>query len=213
MGKNNPKQLIVEGNEDLFSIACLMKAHIDWPDQPNAPVNIQVKGSVSEILKREYLTTQLKAPNLETLGIVIDADTSPIGHFQSIVTSLSEMVGEFPDRLPTSGLIVQTQMGKRFGLWIMPDNEQEGAIETFLSLLVPEKASDLWMHAISSSKQALQHGATYIPTHFQKAAMHSFLAWQDPPGQPFGRAITRKVLDQNSPSAQNFVAWFRRLYD
>ncbi len=175
MGKSNPKQLIVEGKEDLYAIACLMETYVDWPADPDlAPVNIQVGKSVDEILKKEFLTTQLKAPNLGTLGIVIDADISATGRFQSIVASLRDMVEGFPNGLPSSGLIVETNIGKRFGLWIMPDNRQEGAIETFLSLLVPEAASILWSYAVSSSEQALQHGASYKPTHFQKRQCTAF---------------------------------------
>lgn len=47
----------------------------------------------------------------------------------------------------------------------------------------------------------------------RKAMIHTWLAWQREPGRPMGLAITKRFLDPEAPSAMEFVAWVRRLFD
>lgn len=58
--KSNPKQLIVEGYQDLYSVHGLMRAHIHWPDgKENAPIWIEMGGSAEEILEPGYIPLKL----------------------------------------------------------------------------------------------------------------------------------------------------------
>jgi hypothetical protein len=55
------------------------------------------------------------------------------------------------------------------------------------------------------------------PRHFSepstpKAQIHTWLAWQEEPGQPFGIAVTARYLDADAPHAQKLVDWVRRLF-
>lgn len=95
----------------------------------------------------------------------------------------------------------------------MPDNQSRGMIETFLRFLVPTASADLWSYALEAMLAARSRGATWRDGHADKAAMHTWLAWQDPPGQSFGNALLTKCLDPNSKLAAAFVQWFRRLYN
>ncbi|MGH9822270.1 MAG: DUF3226 domain-containing protein [Blastocatellia bacterium] len=45
-----------------------------------------------------------------------------------------------------------------------------------------------------------------------KAHIHTWLAWQEKPGLPLGLAITFRYLNPDAPSAQQLVAWVRRLF-
>ncbi|MFB6098456.1 MAG: DUF3226 domain-containing protein [Salinibacter sp.] len=47
-----------------------------------------------------------------------------------------------------------------------------------------------------------------------QARLHSWLAWQDPPGELIGRSIRRETggLDPHSDLAERFVDWIRRLF-
>ncbi|MFN3648665.1 MAG: DUF3226 domain-containing protein [Armatimonadota bacterium] len=47
----------------------------------------------------------------------------------------------------------------------------------------------------------------------RKAELHTWLAWQEEPGQPFGTSITARVLDGDRPQAREFIGWLRRLYE
>jgi hypothetical protein len=94
----------------------------------------------------------------------------------------------------------------------MPDNESEGCTEVFLRHLVPAQAETSWQHAVQSVIGARELGAPCRECHLPKAHLYTWLAWQDPPGQSPGIALTKKILDPTAPSAARFVTWFRLLY-
>lgn len=212
MGSPNPKILIVEGPEDLYSVVHLMKAQIPWPlDKSDAPVQIKAAGGAETILDKAYLTTWLKARDVRTVGVLMDADVKPQGRYDSIRNRCVELFPALPLEMPRSGLIAGNG-DRRFGVWIMPDNASEGSIETFLRYLVPPGSEGLWNHAVESVRTAKQSGAGCRESHVAKANLYTWLAWQDPPGQSPGNALTRCALDPLCASAAPFVQWFRELF-
>jgi hypothetical protein len=94
----------------------------------------------------------------------------------------------------------------------MPDNGSEGCLETFLHYLVPPETKPLWDYAVECAGNAKGMGATCKEVHDDKSRLYTFLAWHNPPGQNPGIAITKKVLNPGSPSADMFVKWFKELY-
>jgi hypothetical protein len=94
----------------------------------------------------------------------------------------------------------------------MPDNTSQGDLETFLRYLVPDRQEPLWKQACDSVIAAVSSGANCRDSHIAKANLYTWLAWQDPPGQSPGFALTRKILDPQSQYAGPFVKWFRELY-
>ena len=212
----NPKEnrLVVEGYEDLYSVVGLMQAHIAWPEDKNeAPVHIQIGKSATEILEHGYLTALLKTQGVRVTGIMLDADTNPKGRYDSLRGICLSMFPGLPEHCPGSGAITENSDNRRLGIWIMPDNVSDGSLETFLKHLVPAHAEPLWRHARASVASARAMGAECRDCHVEKADLFTWLAWQDPPGQYPGRALTKKVLDPHSPSAGSFVKWFRELYE
>ena len=206
-------RLIVEGQDDLFSVVGLMRAHVNWPQElSSAPVFIDVGKSVSEILEKVYLTTMLKSPEINTLGIMLDADDNPAGRYQSFHGICKGEFPSLPERLNSSGVIVENEYKKRLGFWIMPDNESPGYLETFLKTLVPDQSEDVWNQAVGCVREAKPKGAPYREIDIPKVNLYTWLAWQDPPGQSPGLALTKKILDPKSTKAAPFVAWFRQLY-
>jgi hypothetical protein len=43
--------------------------------------------------------------------------------------------------------------------------------------------------------------------------MHTWLAWQEPPGARLHEAVRNHALDPRAPLARSFVDWMKRLYD
>jgi len=83
-----------------------------------------------------------------------------------------------------------------------------------LQWLIPNDNQSLWRHAQVTTEAAKRdHGAMFKNVHYDKATIHTWLAWMDPPGERLGGAIRAKILDATSARAQPFVAWFRRLYE
>ena len=205
------KQLLVEGVDDRGAVIGLMKHHVEWADN-KWPVFIDAVGSVEEILDKAYLNTKLKESGLEILGVMIDADDKPDSRWEHIHSICQPLFPSLPDALPKGGLVVDGPTGLRFGLWMMPDCESSGMLESFLRYMVPTHAEPLWNHAKSSFAGAKAIGSSCRDAHVDKAHIHTWLAWQDPPGERLGIAITKKMLDPQASTAAPFVNWFRELY-
>jgi hypothetical protein len=164
------------------------------------------------VLKRGYLDGLLKSSVVKTLGVMLDADTNAHGRYQSIQALCEPFFPALPANLPPDGLVAENLDQKRLGLWIMPDNVSEGNLETFLRFLVPNRLEPTWAHAVEAAKTAKRIGCEFRDSHIEKANLYTWLAWQDPPGQSPGEALTKKILDPNATGGAAFVTWFRRLY-
>lgn len=217
-GKDNPKQLIVEGHDDLHSVCGLMRAHIGWPapgpkSADESPVFITAGGGAEKILEKGYILAKLKEPTIQILGIMLDADADPQGRYQSIRNQCVDVFPKLPKTITDSGVISANDDPKRIGIWIMPDNLVAGSVELFLQYLVPNDSENTWKHAVSSVETARSMGAGCRDQHIPKANLYTWLAWHDPPGQSPGIALTKKILDPHSASAKPFVEWFKKLYE
>lgn len=69
-----------------------------------------------------------------------------------------------------------------------------------------ERIVNFYIHDTSSSRPGK-------PAPFEKANLHTWLAWQDEPGYPPGTALTRQLLDPHKETAAPFVKWFRNLFE
>jgi hypothetical protein len=209
---SNPNHLLVEGHEDLQSVAALMGEYTPWPQEKyKAPVWIEWCNGHTEILKDGFLSVHIKSAQIKTLGVVLDADSKSAKGRYSRVVSLCKDFFDFPATTPGEGVIVE-KSSKRFGLWIMPDNDSSGDIETFLKYLVPAASKQAWDYAVDCVAKARRDGCPCQETHVAKANLYTWLAWQDPPSQSPGRALTQKILDPKLPYAAPFVKWFMELY-
>ena len=206
------KQLLVEGSDDLHAIIHLMRQHTAWSaGQENAPVGVEVRNSKQAILGRGEISTKLRESGLQTLGVVVDADVAFAATWDSLRNALAKDFAAVPRDFPAEGLILG-DAERRFGAWIMPDCQSHGMLETFLIRLIPDNQQPLWDHAQQAFTAARKIGCPCIDAHTAKAELHTWLAWQDPPGRPFGSAVTERMLHPDSPHAVAFVAWFLKLY-
>ncbi len=213
MGKAHTKFLLTEGSDDVFAIASLMSNYVAWgADKNEWPVMIKPAGSVEELLNGAYISTNLKTSGLEALGIVLDANDSFEKRWKQIQQLFSSEFPTIKDAMGPDGLIVVNDSGLRLGVWIMPDNCSQGMLETFLAYLVPSGSEDIWQEATSASDRARDVGAPFKECHTDKAKIHTWLAWQDPPGRPFGVALKNRCLDPSVPQAEAFAQWFITLY-
>lgn len=220
MGAGSSKQLIVEGKDDKWFVINLLKAYgVAWPiDAKKWPLTVTDFGGEDKIRDREKLGVELqetlvaakKIQGLASLGILLDSDTDAAAKFESLRAILSEF--ELPSRLPVDGLIHNTSR-LRIGIWIMPDNQSNGNLETLLQGLIPDGATAIWEHTRTATVVAKQLGAGYRDVDKSKAELHNWLAWQDPPGRPYGTAIQARMLELPNSNATAFAKWLNNLYD
>ncbi len=136
--ENRKNRLYVEGMTDLLVIAYLAEqCGIPW-DKENHPIHIENVGSMSILVDSVKVSTRLKDRYVESVGIVIDADDNPTATWMSIRNACLKSIPDFPAELPSTGLIHRTPDGINFGIWMMPDNQLRGMLETFLAYLVQE---------------------------------------------------------------------------
>ena len=94
----------------------------------------------------------------------------------------------------------------------MPDNQRDGTLENFLRSLV-EDDDPLFPYAEESAKHAKELGAVFSANDTDKAVLHTWLAWQEEPGLPYGTAMRARFFRDDSPAAQAFVTWFRAVFN
>lgn len=203
--------LLVEGSDDKHVVWNLCKCR-------NVKENFSVKdcGSIDNVLKMFDLSINEQSTKYDYVGIVVDADANIESRWNSIKDKISksEKYTNIPKKLPSSGLVLEPieKYSPKIGVWIMPNNNTEGMLEDFVSLLA-DKEDVLMKEAdkilISLEERSIQK---YKKVHRAKAKIHSFLAWQDEPGKPMGQAITAKILDSNSDKADSFINWLGELY-
>jgi hypothetical protein len=202
------KVLLVEGRDDeyVFKNLCGQR-NIGRLDE------IEPQDSVEKLL--ENFPVWLKESDIEVLGVVLDADTDPSARWDAIESRLTKAGYTGVPRQPSpEGTILVPPPGTelpRFGVWIMPDNTSAGILEDFLRFLVP--AGGRLLEHVETSVAGIPVGERrFTEADKPKAIVHTWLAWQEEPGRPYGTAITAKFLDPHVPEADVLVAWLKRLF-
>jgi hypothetical protein len=62
-------------------------------------------------------------------------------------------------------------------------------------------------------QQACSLGASLQPVQYDKGELHTWLAWQDPPGLQIHMAVKAKLIRPTDEVIAPFVQWFRRLFE
>ena len=212
-------KLHVEGINDAHVVHQLLVRHqLDWPLHKDKRPNSDFDPTAPEIRQVGNKEAVLNAMELVTLssdrpvGFVLDADLVPQNRWQMVCGKLRGVGLELPDEIPKEGFVANSRDYRtRVGVWLMPDNHRDGALETFLEDLA-ENSDQLLSIAESSTTDALTNGAKFPTTKHRKAVLHTWLAWQKEPGMRYGEAIKAKFFHVNSPTAQAFVSWCKRVF-
>ena len=207
------KLLFVEGADDEMVIKKLLKRRkIEYPD-----FSIHAKGSKSNLW--EPFKVAIKANNHDIVGIVLDADESMQQSWEAVTKVLKRYDAyKTPDTPNPKGTILEDEEGDlpKIGVWIMPNNQLSGTLETFMATLIPEK-DELLPKAEKVVNEIIKNEQRRFPLNQKpKAIMHTWLAWQKDPGLRLGTAITHRVADKNyvlqDKKASDFIAWIQRLF-
>jgi len=205
------KLLLVEGKDDEHVIYAIRDIYEISRDS----FKIKDKRGIENVLEETDSTLVDGNPDI-CLGIVIDADQNLTDQWQRVAGLLRKAdydIDLIPDIPHENGTIVKQEFKPTFGVWIMPDNVLErGYLETFLTFLVSENDEN-WGRA-----KACVDGLDNKPfvkeevDHTTKAEIHTYLAWQEEPGKPFGTAITARYLQADNPNCANFADWLKLLF-
>jgi hypothetical protein len=206
MGKEEYNQkLLVEGKDDLHVVASLCAKY-------SIPENFDIIYSEGKTNLLDAFRVRLKQSGVNTIGIIIDADTDINNQWLQIKGLLEKSYYTVPDAPDTKGTIIEQKDLKKIGIWIMPDNKEKGMLEDFIKFLIPEN-DKLIPHAdntlASIEKENLNK---YKTIHRTKALVHTWLAWQENPGTPLGQAITKRYLNTDEETCQRLIDWLSNLF-
>ncbi len=215
--------LIVEGISDKDFIQSFLEYEglninldirvVTAPDVDNA-ISHTTKQAVIRAL--DAVIRQLNDGSYERIGVLLDMDyphESAIPIKQLNVQQLAAKLGEH-DFVQTSQLsddkgifFANTDFTHPIGVWLMPDNNNEGYLEHWIENVIKDKA-------VSHYDKAEQFIASFEKAHFKphnlaKAKIYTWLAIQSKPCIDLSRSLSPKynLLDKNSTSYQNFKAW------
>jgi hypothetical protein len=199
-------QLLVEGNDD---------QHVIWAlcVKFNLKQNFEVIDCKGIEKLYEQIPVRFKQSGINTIGIIVDADTNLQSRWTSLKGLLTTQGFTMPEELPAEGLILSNADNKRIGVWIMPNNNLNGMLEDFISFLVPK--DDQLLPIVNATLQNLEDEKLnkYSITHKSKAAIHSWLSWQEDPGTPMGLGITKRYLTTDEETCLQLTNWLTALFN
>lgn len=214
--------LLVEGKDDENVIRHLANFHLPEravygiqsemvlsPEEEESAVFVKEKGSITNLVRT--LKQELEQSDLLRLGIIVDADETIANRWQQLSDVLKKKgYRQVPDKPLTEGTIIQEQELPTVGIWVMPNNFLSGKLEDFLTALIADN-DVLWPKAQQDVAAIPADQRKFSELDTIKAKLHTWLAWQEEPGRPFGIAIRAKFLDANAPHAQEFMNWLNKL--
>ena len=210
--------LHVEGTDDVHVVRHLLLRHgINCPVTrrladdvaPNIP---QIKAAGDKDAVLDAIGTSVPVSNGRSVGFVLDADVEARDRWRAVCGRLRVFGLQLPNEIPPEGYVGDVaQYQARIGVWLMPDNQREGALEHFLADLVDDNDTLLPI-AERSTGEAAESGAEFPDVDRQKAVLHTWLAWQKEPGRPYGTAIKARYFRDDSPSVLAFVDWYQRVF-
>jgi len=207
--------LLVEGSDDKHVFHHLLDYHQirDKFKRRDEHFEIIDHQGIDNLLNLKTIRTYLKGNPLRRFGIVIDADTDPAIRWQKVQDILGESGYSIVPLKPNpKGTIIKQDERPIVGIWLMPDNNDTGMIEHFVSFLRPSD-DVLWPIAEDIVQKVVETKRHFPNGHEIKAELHTWLAWQEEPGKPMGQAITKSYLKANAPRAQQLVNWVRKVFD
>jgi len=215
---NGTNALFFEGDNDLYPVGHLIdllsgpgtEFYEKTPDEPGDQVILR-EFSGYDPLREKFPRVIRTGSRLKRIGIIADANSEPEQRWQSLSDAASRIDDvDLPDTPPENGWIDGVSLPDReltVGIWMMPDNYDQGAVEDFLLRLIPEDdpllpIAEACLNTVPKEDQ---------PDH-SKALVRTWLAWQEEPGRPLGPAVTEGYFDLEVDLAQRFINWIRRLF-
>ncbi len=201
--------MLVEGTDDKHVVYNLSEKNRFYPE-----FEVSQEGGVPKLLKEFGIRLKVKEPGLERLGLLIDADDQLGTKWNSVKAILIKAgFSSVPSEPDSNGTVIEPPNAflPRVGIWLMPDNVRPGMLEDFLIELVPPEDS-LWKYTQTVVDGIPATDRRFREQHLIKAYVHTWLAWQEQPGIPMGKAIGLGFFASTNPLVVRFLVWLTRLY-
>lgn len=199
-----PRLLLVEGTDEArFFSALLSRAGGECEMQVLA---IGGKDALRRNLR--ILDSQLARSGItcRSLGVVRDADDDPTGSLRSVRDALRGYGWEPPAR---AGVV--TGDTPRVGIFVLPDGQGQGALETLCRRAVEESVPGLCAEQFLDCLRKAGHEETSRGANADKAFVHAYLASGRNPVARVGEAADQGRWDFDHPAFAPLVEFLSRL--
>lgn len=174
--------------------------------------NYTTKSGVLNILTT--LLPQVKNGRISHLGIIVDADFVQDGQgynktYQTFTQKMQEFGYIFDEPKP---LISKNAY---IGLWIMPNNQEEGALEHWIKANIHENQHPLYAYA-EQTVDNIPNPKLFKPSRQLKAEIATWLAWQQNPSSGVANLFdknNKQVLNNQSVAYQGLLQWFKDVFE
>ena len=196
---NKDKQLLVDGNDASWFFSALLQ------ELSIAEIQIQNYGGNDEL--RGFLKQFSKAPGfserVKSLGIVRDAENTPKGAFQSVLSALRTAklpVPKSPSKL--------TNTRPQVSVFIVPDAQTNGMLETICLRSVED---DPAISCIDEYFSCLEERLGFLPSNMEKARLQAFLSSRKKVHRMLGIAAKQGIWPWNSPAFESMKDFVKAL--
>ena len=233
----NPKQIIVvEGEADRQVIECLCQVMAISPQIKVFPPKdltllelAELDSGVSQVKNSKTgvynilasLLKRLEQGDIENLAIIVDADQTGhnSGGFDETLKQIQQRLSPYQLTNTSNGLIfTHPQGGFPIGVWIMPNNQDDGMIESWLAQCIHDNENSLFDKAKNNTPQ-LAENPKFAEHHRIKAEVATWLAWQKKPSIGLYSAFVRDkrtyqplLLNTQSAAYQNLMSWLHSIF-
>ena len=199
------KILLVEGKDEVnFFEAFLRYKNLD---------SIKLINCEGKDKLKEKLSALKKAPDFNTvtsLAIIQDAnDEGPQRRFQSVCSILKNNKLPIPDKMASFALKKPTPGKPRVGIFIMPDCQHKGMLETLCLSTVESKninkCIDDFMDCMGKNLKSKP------PKNSDKAKLHAYLATMEEDTPSLGVATQKGYWDLNSDKLKPLSDFLQKL--
>lgn len=174
------------------------------------------KQAILSVLQTTYLR-QLADGQIERLAIAMDADSRAHGGgFEVTVSQLRQRLQpagyELRTNAASEGLLFEHNDGLNdIGVWVMPNNADEGALEHWIQGNLHPSEIALMQHAQASITQ-IPNGPKFKASRRPKAEVATWLAWQAEPDHGLWQAAKPGLLDEAAPQFRALKMWLEKVF-
>lgn len=218
MAKISTHVLLVEGyaDRDFFEQACNLLALNPLITVATSKDYQGIRNTKEDVFKLlPDLLTQMGIGKIERLAVVVDADSLEHGSgYEKTLNKVKEITANSGFALAenkTNGLIFKHNGELTdFGLWIMPNNRDEGMLENFIKQCVKTDEQPLFAHAELTVQNLPK--PKFSPHNTTKAEVATWMAWQKKPGHGLYHSLQVNLLDTNHALFQEMAQWLKNIF-
>lgn len=203
-----PKKLLLEGKDD-----CSVTRAVCEKLNITESFDLIDCGSKDEIPKKLKAYFLKKKPDIEAIGIVLDADTDFMSRWQSLERQLQDLGYSIAETRKEGVILKGEERQPDIGIWIMPNNTSVGMLEDFVQYLIPIDDQLLTFSKSILDELEKRELNKYKLIHKAKAEIHTWLAWQETPGTPMGLAIKKAYLTTDNELCKFYGKWLDSLFN